>query len=143
MMEYFIGLILAWLTENVFGVAVTAGGGALLGLIFKKYVKKDDLNTKLDQWLEDCEPTYRKFWRVLARGLTLNISRWPVISLFWNYLIEPLVIFAATLVGKVLTWAVKHAVEAFQLGLLSDNPNYSNEYRSEAAESARDVKNAN
>ena len=140
-MEYIIGMIMAWLTENLFGVAATAGGGALLGLIFKKYVKKDDLSARLDQWLEDCEEPYRKFWRLAARSLTLNISRWPVINIFWNYLIEPLVIFACTLLGKVLTWAVKHAIEAIQNGLMSDNPNYVNEYKSEAAERAREINN--
>lgn len=141
MMEIFVGMMFSWLMENLFGIAATAGGGALLGLIFKKYVRKDDLTVKLDQWLEDREAGYRKFFRLLARGLTLNMSRWPVINIFWNYLIEPLVIFAATLVGKVFTWAVKHAIEAFQHGLMSDNTNYSGEYRSEAAERARD-KNA-
>lgn len=136
-MDLFVGMVFNWVMENIFGVAATAGGGALLGLVLKKYVRKDDLNVKLDQWLEDHEEGYRKFWRLLARTLTLNMSRWPLLNIFWNYLIEPLVIIATTFIGKILTWAVKHAVEAAQDGLMSDNPNYSGEYRSEAAERSR------
>ncbi len=137
-MEYITGLVIAWITEHFFGVAVTTIGSGLLGLILKKYVKKDDLENKVDQWLEDHKSGYRKFWRVLLRGCSLNVTRWPVIGSIWNAIVEPLFIIGWKLLGKVGVWAVTNAVDAGVIGLLSDNPNYAGETKTDAKKAARD-----
>ena len=130
--------ILNWIISNIYLIIGAAGIGGLLAIVLRKFIKKDVLTVKLDNWLRENGKNVQAFFGGLGRIVTLNATHWPVVGLVWNKVIEPYLIFAVQLLFKVAIWFIHNAVEGFiNRGLLSDNPNFAGESKSEAKASAK------
>ncbi len=138
-MELITGLAIGWIKAHYGGVILGTGIGAILGAILKKYLPQDMLSEKLDKWLLEhgkyVRIPVRKFFRVLS----LNISNWPVIGLVWNKVFEPYVIFGIDLLFKSGIWLIHNITVAAKEGLLSDNPSFAGQLKSEKKKSVRET----
>jgi len=137
-MDLVVGLLIGWAKVHYGTVIVGTGIGALLGVLLKKYFPQDKLSEKLDKWLLEHGKYIRVPVRKIFRVITLNITNWPVIGLVWNKVFEPYVIFFGDLIFKIVIWAANNAVIAAKEGLLSDNPSFAGQLKSEKKKSVRE-----
>ncbi len=130
--------LLSLVSAKLYTIIGVAGLGGLLGLILRKFIKKDTITKNLDEWLRENGKYVRKAFGGFGRVVTLNATRWPVVGGLWNKIVEPFLIFFVQLLFKTVIWFVHNAVEGFiNQGLLSDNPNYAGETKKQAKATAR------
>lgn len=159
-MQEILAVISKWLLANIWELVGISGIGALLGIVLRKWVPKDALTKRLDgfliktrksldDWMRAAGPGVRLAGRRVGRVLTLNISRWPAVGIVYNKLLEPYIILLLELVVKIslslfdaLTtigaWAVNSFTQGVKAGLLSDNPSFAGQLKSEKKDYARD-----
>lgn len=118
-------LVTAWLVKNGLAVVGVSSFSALLGWVFKKYVRQETINEHFAQWRKEVEPKIINFGLVLGRALTLNISKWPGVGLIWNYLVEPAVIMVGGVFVSTIGWLIMMLWQGIVLGLQSDKPNFA------------------
>ncbi len=132
-------VIFDWVVSNIFAMIGVVGIGGLLGLILRKFVRKDTVTSNLDDWMRANGKYVREFFSRFGRLTSLNVTRWPIIGLCWNKVIEPYLIFGANCLFKVAIWLVQNIVDGYIKGLQSDNPNFAGESKKEAKVTARKI----
>lgn len=138
MFEYMIEFLTSTLVAKSVMVAGVGIVGGLLSWLLKKYIRKDTLNERLDEWLDKTVgPWVDIVFGGPGRLFTKAAVNWPVIGPIWNKVIEPLLIILINLPAKVILFVVDRARKAFVNGLLSDNPNFRDETKTEKATSVK------
>ena len=127
--------ILAWAASNVLGITLTGGSvvGLLLSWALNKYVDKDAFGKRLDVWMLANAGYVEAVPMGLGKTLTANIAKWPFIGVAWNNIIEPYLIFFVDLFLKFAVWFVMTVINGFKKGLMSDNTNFANQTKTDAA----------
>ncbi len=136
MLEY----LTEFVTSNLFAVLGVAGVGfgGLLTWILKKYIDKEALGTKLDDWMRKAgnpKDPARIFKIIFYAGKVVTgwFCNLPFVGGFWNNIIEPYFILFVDLALKVGVWFIMTGIGFFKNGLMSDNTNYANQSKTEAS----------
>jgi len=125
--------ISTFVMNNLLGIAGVAGIGGLLSWLLNKYVDKDAFGKRLDAWMLANAGYVEAVPMGLGKTVTANIAKWPFVGAAWNKVIEPYLILFVDLLLKLAVWFVMTVINGFKKGLMSDNTNFANQSKTEAA----------